>query len=63
MLEDARKRLRLMVRLIEKQKRKIIYSDFEDELGAETEIDLLGLTPTDDFQQFRSKARAFLRSH
>ena len=47
MLEDARKRLRLLVRLIEKQKRKIIYSDFEDELGAETEIDLLGLTPTD----------------
>jgi type I restriction enzyme R subunit len=63
MLEDARKRLRLLVRLIEKQKRKIIYSDFEDELGAETEIDLLGLTPTDDFEQFRAKAQAFLRSH
>ncbi len=63
MLEDARKRLRLLVRLIEKQKRKIIYSDFEDELGAETEIDLLGLTPTDNFEQFRAKARAFLRAH
>jgi type I restriction enzyme R subunit len=63
MLEDARKRLRLLVRLIEKQKRKIIYSDFEDELGAETEIDLLRLTPTDDFEQFRAKARAFLRAH
>ena len=63
MLEDARKRLRLLVRLIEKQKRKIIYSDFEDELGAETEIDLLGIAPTDSFEQFRAKARAFLRAH
>jgi type I restriction enzyme R subunit len=63
MLEDARKRLRLLVRLIEKQKRKIIYSDFEDELGTETAIDLLGLTPTDTFEQFRAKARAFLRAH
>jgi type I restriction enzyme R subunit len=63
MLEDARKRLRLLVRLIEKQKRKIIYTDFEDELGAETEIDLLGLTPADDFEQFRAKARSFLRAH
>jgi type I restriction enzyme, R subunit len=63
MLEDARKRLRLLVRLIEKQKRKSIYSDFEDELGAETEIDLLGIPPTDSFEQFRAKARAFLRAH
>jgi type I restriction enzyme R subunit len=63
MLEDARKRLRQLVRLIEKQKRKIIYSDFEDELGSETLIDLLGLTPTDTFGQFRAKARAFLRAH
>jgi type I restriction enzyme, R subunit len=63
MLEDARRRLRLLVRLIEKQKRKVIYSDFEDELGAETEVDLLGLTPTGGFERFRAKARAFLRAH
>ena len=63
MLEDARKRLRLLVRLIEKQKRKIIYSDFEDEAGEEAEIDLLDYTPGTNFEQFRIKARAFLRAH
>jgi type I restriction enzyme R subunit len=63
MLEDARKRLRLLVRLIEKQKRKIIYSDYEDEVGEEAEIDLLGYTPGANFEQFRIKARAFLRAH
>ena len=63
MLEDARKRLRLLVHLIEKQKRKIIYTDFEDEVGAEAEVDLLGFAPQDNFEQFRAKARAFLRAH
>lgn len=63
MLEDARKRLRLLVRLIEKKKRKVIYTDFEDELGTEAEIDLLGVVPQDNFEQFRAKARAFLRAH
>jgi len=63
MLEDARKRLRLLVRLIEKKKRKIIYSDYEDEVGEEAEIDLLGYSPGDNFEQFRVKARTFLRAH
>lgn len=63
MLEDARKRLRLLVRLIEKKKRKIIYSDYIDEVGEEAEIDLLGYSPGDNFEQFRVKARAYLRAH
>lgn len=63
MLEDARKRLRRLVRLIEKKNRKIVYSDYEDEIGEEAEIDLLGYSPGDNFEQFRLKARAFLRAH
>ena len=63
MLEDARKRIRLLVRLIEKRKRKIVYTDFEDEVSDEVEIDLLGYSPGDNFEQFRTKARAFLRAH
>jgi hypothetical protein len=35
MLENARKRLRLLVKLIEKSKKKVVYTDFIDELGAE----------------------------
>src|SRR5436190_13729855 len=35
-LERARKALRLLVKLIEKQERKPIYTNFEDEMGEET---------------------------
>ena len=35
MLEAMRRRLRDLVKLIEKQKRKPIYTDFEDEMGGE----------------------------
>ena len=42
MLETARKRLRALVKLIEKAERKPIYTDFEDEIGAETDVELPG---------------------
>jgi type I restriction enzyme R subunit len=38
MLENARKRLRLLVKLIDKQQRKPIYTNFEDMMGDEKEI-------------------------
>jgi type I restriction enzyme R subunit len=41
MVEDVRKKLRSLVRLIEKTKRKLIYTDFEDELGEQTEYELV----------------------
>ena len=63
MLETVRKRLRALVKLIEKQKRKPIYTDFEDVMGGETTVDLPGFTPLDTFEKFRDKARAFLREH
>ena len=34
MLESVRRRLRSLVKLIELKKRVIVYSDFEDEMGA-----------------------------
>jgi type I restriction enzyme R subunit len=36
MLETARKRLRALVKLIEKGEKKVVYTDFVDELGDET---------------------------
>ena len=63
MLEVARKRLRALVKLIEKQKRKPIYTDFEDEMGDETGIELPGFITSGGFEKFRVKARAFLREH
>jgi type I restriction enzyme R subunit len=40
MLEIMRKKLRTLVKLIEKAKKIVVYTDFKDELGDETPIDL-----------------------
>ena len=61
-LERARKRLRSLIQLIEKAKRQPIYTDFTDELGNETVVDLPGLGGS-DFDRFRAKARQFLIAH
>lgn len=63
MLEVARKRLRSLVKLIEKQKRKPIYTDFTDVMGGETAIQLPGFVALDNFERFRAKALQFLREH
>jgi type I restriction enzyme R subunit len=63
MLEGMRRRLRDLIKLIEKQKRKPIYTDFEDEIGSETVVELPGFGHGTDHAKFRAKAQAFLRSH
>ncbi len=63
MLENVRKRLRLLVRLIEKNARKPIYTDFEDVMGEEKEVAFTAFAKGYDFEQFRFKARRFLREH
>lgn len=62
LLELARRRLRSLVGLIERSKRKVVYTDFEDAVGASTEMDLPGFA-SDNFSRFREKARAFLQAH
>ena len=63
LLENVRKNLRALIKLIDKQKRKPIYTDFEDQLGGEQAIELPGFTAPDHFERFRAKARAFLKQH
>ena len=63
MLEQVRKRLRLLVKLIEKKERKVIYTDFEDVMGAEKSIELPSFSAPDSYGRFRAKARHFLRAH
>ena len=62
-LEGVRRRLRALVKLIEKAKRKPVYTDFVDEIGAETVVELPGLGGGADFERFRAKARRFMRDH
>lgn len=63
MLEVMRRRLRSLLQLIEKRQRKPIYTDFEDLIGAEIDVELPGLAAGTDLGKFRAKARAFLRDH
>jgi type I restriction enzyme R subunit len=63
MLETARKRLRALIKLIEKGKRNVVYTDFEDELGEGTTIDLPEVGTGMNFERFREKARQFLKAH
>jgi type I restriction enzyme R subunit len=62
-LELLRRRLRGLVQFIEKRSRKPIYSDFEDFLGSEAEVELPGFTGGTDYEKFLAKTRAFLRAH
>ncbi len=63
MLEQVRRKLRDLIRLIDKKQRKPVFTDFEDELGASADVPLPGFHTGDDFERFRAKARAFLRAH
>ncbi|MDP6717685.1 MAG: helicase-related protein, partial [Pirellulaceae bacterium] len=66
MLEEMRKRLRLLVPLIEKAKRGQIFTDFEDLMGEVTTIELPGTgggVANTEFNQFRKKAQHFLKEH
>ena len=66
MLEEARKRLRSLVHLIERTQKNILYTDFADQLGDSSEVDLPGTGGSvagNEFEQFHKKARRFLHEH
>jgi type I restriction enzyme, R subunit len=63
MLENARKRLRSLVQFVDKAERRLVYTDFEDQMGAEMAVALPGLGMGMDFERFRAKARHFLKQH
>jgi type I restriction enzyme, R subunit len=63
MLEKVRRRLRDLIKFIERIGRKSVYSDFEDAIGAESEIELPGFARPGDDARFREKVQAFLLSH
>jgi type I restriction enzyme, R subunit len=63
MLESLRRRLRDLIQFIEKHRRKPVFTDFEDLMGDELEIEITGLGFGTDQAKFLAKARAFLRAH
>jgi type I restriction enzyme R subunit len=63
MLETMRRRIRSLVKLIEKTKRSIVYTDFEDELGELSAASLRGMEVGTDLSRFAQKLRIYLRTH
>lgn len=63
-LEEIRRRLRGLVHLIEKRKRKVVYTNFQDELGELQEVELLGATNGFvDLARYREKVRTYLAQY
>ena len=62
LLELVRLRLRNHVQHIEKTKRPLVYSDFEDEMGDSAGVELPQIGAV-DFARFKKKARHFLLEH
>jgi len=62
-LENVRKRLRSLVKFIDKTRRQNIYTDFMDLMGEEREIELPGFDAGYDAERFRDKTHQFLRVH
>ncbi|GEL19195.1 type I restriction-modification enzyme R subunit C-terminal domain-containing protein [Pseudonocardia asaccharolytica] len=63
MLETMRRRLRSLVKLIEKTRRGIVYTDFEDELGELSAASLRGMEIGADLTRFEQKLCIYLRTH
>jgi type I restriction enzyme R subunit len=66
MIEQMRRKLRLLVPLIERSKKNIVYTNFADAIGPGVEIDLPGVggaLESAEFAQFRKKAQHFLKEH
>ncbi|MDZ7885909.1 MAG: DEAD/DEAH box helicase family protein [Mycobacterium sp.] len=63
MLEQVRRKLRGLLRFLEKAKKVTVYTSFQDELGETTLVDLPGITPGTNWERFRLRASAYLNQH
>jgi type I restriction enzyme R subunit len=63
MLEDVRKRLRDLVKFIDKKQRKLIYTDFEDQLGDIVVGGYSAPASAVNIAQYRKKVLSFLKEH
>jgi type I restriction enzyme, R subunit len=62
-LEDMRRRLRELVKLIEGEAKVIVYTEFTDEISEGTRITLPNSGIGTDTERFQMKARTFLNRH
>lgn len=63
LLDEIRRKLRLLVELIEARQRKVVITDFEDEIGVGQTVTLPQVGAGVDKALFRRKARRFIEKH
>jgi type I restriction enzyme R subunit len=63
MLEQMRKSLRLLVKLIEKKERVIVYTNFDDAITGSEDVGINFGSNGLDYEKFKLKSRDFLRLH
>ncbi len=63
LLELVRRRIRGLVGFADRASKYMVYTDFTDELGELTPVELPGVSVGTDLERFRAKARAWLREH
>ncbi len=63
LLEDVRIRLRELIKFIDKGEAVIIYTDFEDTIGEQSEIFVAGYASAEEMRQYRLKVERFIRDN
>lgn len=63
MLENVRRRMRELIKFIEKQNQEIVYTDFEDNLVSEDAKDYEIINPDPSLQDYRVRVEKIIREH
>ena len=63
LLENVRKKLRDLVKFIDRSSRNVVYTDFEDEMGAAQEIELPMLAASIDAAAYKKKVEQYIKEH
>ena len=63
MIENLRRKLRDLIKFIDRKEQKLVYSDFEDEIGDGVEMELGDLSTGLNVAQYRKKVELFIRDH
>ncbi|MBI1921096.1 MAG: DEAD/DEAH box helicase family protein [Geobacter sp.] len=63
LLEEVRVRLRELIKFLDKGEAKIVYTDFTDTIGEQSEIYVQGYASAEEMRQYRLKVERFIRDH
>ena len=62
-LEDVRKRLRNLMFALDKDKKEVVYTNFEDEMQGVTDVTGVYNNPSVDLAQYRKKIELYIQDH